>query len=113
MINATRTISSVASSTAIPTNSIQNPFVGTILVDAASGSDLTFSVQFTLDDIQDASVAPVWTDFTNLSGIAVVAGAPQFSQESVVSPVTAIRLNVTAYTDGSATLKYIQSSFSS
>lgn len=113
MIKATRTISSVAASTAIPVNTIQNPFVGTVLVEAASGSDLTFSVQFTLDDIQDANVTPTWTDFTNLSAIAVAAGVPQFTQESIVSPVTAIRLNVTAYTDGSATLKYVQSAYSS
>lgn len=109
MIFATRTISSAEASTAIVCNALARDFNATLTVAAASGSDLTFSVQFTLDDVQDSSVTPVWVDFTGLSGVAVTDGAPQFTQASILHPVVAIRLNVTAFTDGSATLKYLQS----
>lgn len=109
MIDASVTVSSQTTSTPIICNALQRDFNGTILVEAASGSDLTFSVQFTLDNAMDSSVTPTWVDLTDLTGISITNGAPQFTQQALQSPARAIRLNVTAYTDGSATLRYLQS----
>jgi hypothetical protein len=109
MIRATRTVSSAAASTMIPANQLQTDFNATATVVAAAGSDLTYSIEFTIDDIQDSTVTPTWCD-TSVAGQAVVAGAPACVDLNINYPVTAVRLNVTAYTDGSATLTYIQAS---
>lgn len=110
MIDGTRTVSSQTTSTAIVANANQREFNATIVVEAATGSDLTFSVEFTLDNVMDSTITPTWVPLTDLTAVAVTGGSPQYSQKGLFHPVRALRLNVTAYTDGSATLRYLQSS---
>ena len=71
----------------------------TVIVDGTN----TSTVQFTNDDIQDASVTPTWHSHDTLVDLtATTTGNIEYNP-------TAIRLNVTAYTGGSATLQITKS----
>lgn len=99
------TVSSQTTSNPIPMDHYQGPFNVGLGVAVSAGATLTYSVQHTFDDIWapgfDASTA-VW--YTN-SGL----GAKSTTLDgNYAFPVTAIRLNVTAYTSGSATMTVVQ-----
>ncbi len=92
---STKTVSSQTTSPWIPLDDNQAAFSATVAV-AVSGT-LTYTVEFTLDNIQDPAVTPV--AFT----IGLV-GETTSNTTFIKSPVKAIRLNVTAFTSGSATI---------
>lgn len=99
-------IASVTTSAPIPMDRKQNPFqVGFAVV--VSGV-LTYSVEHTLDDILNGPLtAATATWFPN----ATVAAQTTSKDGNYAYPVTAIRLNVTAYTSGTgATLTALQGS---
>ncbi len=94
-------VAAVAASAAIPLDREGNPFeVGVRLLFTGTA---TAQVEFTLDDIFDPTVTPTWT----------IAAAP-FASGSVNAAgkwpfaVTALRLNVTAFTSGTVTLQVLQ-----
>lgn len=94
------TVSSVAASAAIPLDRSANPFsVG--LVIEVTGTN-TSQVQMTLDDIFDPTVTPVWFTHATLTAITATTSG------NIAFNCTAVRLNVTAFTSGSATLKILQ-----
>jgi len=64
---------------------------------------LTSSVQQTLDNVMDASITPTWSDTTALNGLSAS------NIGNIAFPVRGVRLILTAFTSGSATLNYIQS----
>jgi hypothetical protein len=68
------------------------------------GGTLTYDVEHTFDDIFDPAVTPVWFDHSS-----VVAKVNVNADGNYAFPVRAIRLNVTAWTSGTATLTVIQS----
>ena len=95
------TLAAIAISPAIPLDREANPFeVGIRLTFSATA---TAQVEFTLDDVFDPTVTPVWT----------IAPAP-FNSGSVNAAgkwpfaVVTIRLNVTAFTSGTVTLQVLQ-----
>ena len=92
---STKTVSSQTTSPWIPLDDNQAAFSATIAV-AVSGT-LTYSVEFTLDNVQDPAVTPV------AFPIGLV-GETTSNSTYLRSPVKAIRLNVTAFTSGSATI---------
>jgi hypothetical protein len=95
------TVSSQASSATIPVNWRAKNFGISVLCVVPSGT-LTYKVQHTGDDIYDPAVTPVWKDHATLTGKTASAdGNYDF-------PVRAVRLTVTAYTDGSVTMTLIQ-----
>ena len=96
-------VSSQAAGTKLPVDWRENDFKVSLAVVLSGGAVLTYSAQFTLDDIQDDTVTPTWFDVTDLTALSANGTA------SVISPVMAVRLNVTAYTSGNATLTVIQS----
>lgn len=94
------TVSSATTSAAIPVDYRQAPFnLG--IVGTQTGT-ATWKVQVTADDIFDPSVTPVWVDD------AVITGKAANFAGQITYPVKAIRLNVTAYTDGVVKLTAIQ-----
>ncbi len=96
------TVSSATQSAWIPSDYKQTPFnVGLGVV--VSGT-LTYTVEHTFDDIQDPSVTP--TAFDNAGLVSQTAN----NDGNYAFPVRAIRLNVTAFTSGDATLTIIQGS---
>lgn len=97
----TATVAAVATSAPLIMDRKQNPFsVGFGVV--ISGT-LTYSVEHTFDDLL-GGVTATW--FPN----ATVAAQSTSKDGNYAYPVTAIRLNVTAYTSGGATLTALQGS---
>lgn len=94
------TLSSVTTSVTIPLDRSANPFsVG--LVIEVTGTN-TSKVQYTFDNVWDSTVTPVWKDHTTLTGITTTTDG------NIAFNCTAVRLNMTAFTSGSATLVVIQ-----
>jgi len=81
------------------------PFNVGLGVAVTGGATLTYTVQHTFDDVWAANFDPataVWYPNTNLAAkTASLDGNYAF-------PVTAVRLNVTAWTSGTATLTVVQ-----
>lgn len=92
---STKTVSSQTTSPWIPLDDNQAAFSATVAV-AVSGT-LTYSVEFTLDNVQDPAVTPV-------AFPAGLVGKTASNTTFIKSPVKAVRLNVTAFTSGSATI---------
>jgi hypothetical protein len=82
----------------IPLNTYNHPFVYGYQVDIGTAS---FTVQGTLDSVQDSSITPL--EFT------VTASALADAYASVTTPMTAVRLKVTAWTSGDIVFKVLQS----
>lgn len=102
----TRTVSSAASSAVVALNHQgPNPFNVNLLADVSAGGTLTYTVEYTLDDVFDNAYNPangVWTAVTSMGAqTADAAGSLSF-------PVTGVRIRVSAYTSGSVTLTVVQ-----
>lgn len=96
-----KTVSSVTSSDPVTLDVWRYPFEVTVAVVLNPGV-LTYTVQYTLDNIQDKDQVITWIDSVDLadettSGVTTLRG-----------PVYAVRLNVTIYTSGTAELKVLQ-----
>lgn len=94
-------VSSAASSAWIPLNTSKTPFNVGFGVTIGAGV-LTYKVQHTFDDVQDASVTAVAFDHPD------VTGETTNQDGNYAFPVRAVRLAVTAWTSGTATLTLIQ-----
>lgn len=103
------TLSSVSVSKPIPLNNYADPFSVGMGVKISSGAGLTYSVTYTFDDVYasnfDPSTATWYSDLT-----AVVAQTAN-KTGNLTYPVTAVRLEITAWTSGSATLTVIQAGY--
>lgn len=95
-------VSSAASSAWIPVDYKQNPFNIDIAVVLSNTPSLTYKVEYTLDDIFNPAVTP--TAFSHISLISLTAG----STGTIKSPVRAIRLTITSWTSGTATMTALQ-----
>ena len=96
------TISSEAASAAIPVNWRATIFRISVGVVLSSGADLTYTVQHTFDNVFDPSVTPTWFNHTT-----AVNKTTSFGEASYTAPIIALRLNVTTYVSGSATMTII------
>jgi hypothetical protein len=83
----------------------QTPFDVGLGVTLTAGATLTYTVQHTFDDVFAAGFTPAGASWFPHATLAAKTAS---SDGNYVAPVTAIRLNVTAYTSGSATLTVIQ-----
>lgn len=95
------TLSAAGPSPWIPVDRAIAPFAIGFGVVVAGGSTLTYSVEHTFDDVLAGATA---TAFPHAS----VAAQTASKDGNYIVPVTAIRLNVTAFTSGSATLTVLQ-----
>lgn len=103
------TLSSVGVSNPIPIDLYLLTFIS-VAVTLSAGSSLTYSVQHTYDDVFAPGFNPATaTWFNNVDLANEIANG----ETNYVVPVTAIRLNVTAFTSGSATITVIQAGISS
>lgn len=99
------TVSSVAASAPIPLDTYADPFNVGIGVVLSAGATLTYTVEHTFDDVFAAGFNPSTATWFANSGIS--AKTTSFDG-NYAFPVTAVRLNVTARTGGSATMTVIQ-----
>ena len=99
------TVGAQAVSSVVPLDTYQNPFNVSIGVALSAGASLTYSVQHTFDDVQAPGFDPsTATWFTN-SGLSAKTTS---LDGNYTLPVTALRLNVTSYSGGTATMTVIQ-----
>lgn len=109
MANTTRvTVGSQTTSVPIPLSTYADPFNVGLGVKLSAGASLTYTVEHTFDDVQSASFTPataVW--YSNATIVAQTTN----KDGNYAFPVTAIRLNVTAWTSGTATLTAIQAGY--
>jgi nicotinamidase-related amidase len=71
----------------------QSPFnlsVGVILL---AGATATYGVEFTMDDVNDATITPVWLPDANLPAGQAASGVTNY-----MFPVRGIRVNIAAVT---------------
>lgn len=94
------TVTGVADSAPIPLDLYLTPFNVSLAVEVTG--DITYSVQWTTDDIYNTAVVPVW-----FAAAANLTAATDNQVASLVSPVTAVRLSNSAGT-GSAKLTVAQ-----
>ena len=101
-----KTLSSATSTLAIPLDyAYRDPFNVSLGVSLTAGASLTYTVEYTLDDVFDPLFNPAtatWVPVTGLSAQTVGA------QANIAFPVTAVRLRVSTFTSGSATITIIQ-----
>jgi len=95
-------LSALGSTAWIPVDYIQNPYNINIAIVLSNTPNLTCKVEYTLDDIFNPAITP--TAFTH----ATLTGLTTNSTGNITSPVRAIRLTVTAWTSGTATMTALQ-----
>ena len=81
------------------------PFEVSFAVDLSAGASMTYKVQHTFDDVFDNAFDPstaTWFDHTT------VVGETADDYGSYTAPVTAIRVNVTAWTSGTLNFTVLQ-----
>ena len=94
---------SAAGSTAwIPVDYKQNPFNIDVAVVLSNTPNLTYKVEYTLDDVFNPAITPTAFSHATLVGLTANGQAP------ITSPVRAIRLTITAWTSGTATMTALQ-----
>lgn len=99
------TVSALGASSPIPMDQRNDPFNVGVGVVLSAGASLTYTVQHTFDDVFSPTFDPAtaaW--FSNSSLVTKTAS----SDGNYAFPVTAIRLNVTVYASGSATMTVLQ-----
>lgn len=99
------TLGAQTASKPIPLDNFRDPFNVGMGVALSAGATLTYSVQHTFDDVFADGFSPssaTWYNHVSLSA-STASGDGNYA-----FPVVAIRLNVTAYTSGTATLTVIQ-----
>lgn len=98
-------VNSATTSQVVPLDQYISPENVSIAVVLSAGASLTYKVQYTFDDVFAAGFAPAtanWNDHATL--VAKTASA----DGNFAFPVTGVRLNVTPYTSGTATLVVLQ-----
>lgn len=99
------TLSAAGATPPVVLDHYRDPFNVGLGVVLAPGSGLTYTVEHTFDDVFAKTFNPATaTWFPN----ATLANKTASSDGNYVVPVTAIRLNVTAFTSGSVTITVIQ-----
>lgn len=94
---------SAAGSTAwIPVDYKQNPFNIDVAVVLSNTPNLTYKVEYTLDDIFNPAITPTAFSHSTLVGLTANGQAP------ITYNVRAIRLTITAWTSGTATMTALQ-----
>lgn len=99
------TVSSATVSNVIPLDQYISPFNLGLGVSLSAGASLTYTVQHTFDDIFSPTFDPATANW--FSHATMVNKTTSFDG-NYAYPVTAIRLNVTVYTSGSATMTVVQ-----
>lgn len=97
------TVSSQAASAWIPLDRF-SPHKS-ISVRVAAESNLTYSVEFTNDDVQDAAFVAADASVQTITDLATKTANAIYSG---ILPARAVRLNVSAFSAGSATLQINQ-----
>ena len=100
-----KVVGSQAASAVIPMDTYQDPFNVGIGVVLSSGASLTYTVQHTFDDVQSESFSAATATWYSHASLAAKTAS---SDGNYAYPITALRLNVTAWAGGTATMTVVQ-----
>jgi hypothetical protein len=101
----TRTVSGATGASGVVALNTLNPRPFNVGLLADVTGTLTYSVEYTFDDVQAAGYVPASGVWNAVSGMGAQTAD---TTGSLSFPVTAVRLNVTAWTSGSVTLTVLQ-----
>ena len=106
----TRTVSSQTTSNPIRVNwrGGLSGFQLSLLVKLSGGASLTYTVELTGDDPADFTGIPDYNTNASWRPVTGLDALTADDEGNIAFPVQAVRLNVTAYTSGDATLTVIQ-----
>ncbi len=82
-----------------------DPFNLSLSVSLSNTPNLTYNVEYTTDDVFSSTFNPATANWTAVTGFSALTAG---NSGNIAFPVRAVRLNVTAYTSGTATLSVIQ-----
>ena len=99
------TVGSATSSAPIPLDHYQHPFNVGVAVVLSAGATLTYTVEHTFDDVFDKGFDPATASWFANSGLTAKTAS---LDGNYAFPVTAVRLRVSSYTGGTATMTLIQ-----
>ena len=99
------TLGAVAVSAPIPLNNYSTPFSVGVGCDISAGGSLTYSVEHTFDDPFSPTFNPATATWFQNTGLTAQTTD---KDGNYTAPVTAVRLNVTAWTSGTVTMTVIQ-----
>jgi hypothetical protein len=99
------TLGAVAVSAPIPLNNYTSPFSVGVGCDISAGGSLTYTVEHTFDDVFAANFVPASATWYPNSGLT---SQTTDKDGNYSAPVTAVRLNVTAWISGTVTMTVIQ-----
>lgn len=99
------TVGSATASTPIPLDHYISPFNLGLGVSLSPGADLTYTVQHTFDDVWDPNFNAATAKWFNH---ATMNAKTTSFDGNYAYPIMAVRLLVTVYTSGTATLTIIQ-----
>lgn len=99
------TLSSQTSSDPIILDTYRNPFNVGIGVALSPAASLTYTVEYTYDDVFSSSFNPATATWYAISALAAKTAS---LDGTITSPFTALRLRVSVYGSGSATMTVIQ-----
>lgn len=99
------TVSSATSGAVIPLDQYIDPFNVSVAVVVSAGATLTFTVEHTYDDVFASTFSAASATWFPNSALAAKTAS---TEGNYVLPVTAIRLRVSAYTSGNATINVLQ-----
>jgi hypothetical protein len=97
----------LGASRVIRINSEQPNFKVGLFAEISSGANLTYTIQYTYDQPEDAYATNFATDadWRSVDGLTALTAD---GVSNIFYPVTAVRINVTAYTGGSVQLTVTQ-----
>lgn len=99
-----KTLSSATSTAPIPLDVYPSTHIS-VAVTLSAGATLTYTVEHTYDDVFREGFNPATaTWFPNVD----LAGETANGETGYVTPIVAIRLRVSSYTNGSATITVVQ-----
>jgi hypothetical protein len=101
------TLSSATSSNPIILDTYRNPFNIGIGVTFSTGAVLTYTVEYTYDDVFSGTYDPNAASSVWFPVLALSAKSASFDG-TITSPVMAVRFRVSSFTSGSATMTVIQ-----
>lgn len=100
------TIAAQAASTPLILNQMgTSPFNVGLGVTLSAGASLTYNVEYTFDDVFAPNYNPATGNWIVLTALSAQTAS---KDSNMLSPVMAVRLNVTTYASGTATLTVIQ-----
>lgn len=99
------TLGAVAVSDPIPLNNYSTPFSVGVGCDISAGGVLTYNVEHTFDDVFARNFVPATATWFPNAGLTAQTTD---KDGNYLAPVTAVRLNVTAWTSGTVTMTVIQ-----